>query len=102
MVAATHLDYRHHFADLAFHLDVALDDEVVTQERNQVSTKPQVGEGLRDLDSRWLLAPEGGVEAGDLAQVVLPEDHTLADNHLLVDRQLLCAYREPDRPAGAG
>src|ERR1700694_3882324 len=46
MVVPPHLDYRHHLANLALHLDVALDYEVVAQERDQVSTESQVGKGL--------------------------------------------------------
>src|ERR1700686_2921951 len=49
VVAPAHLDHRHHSAELTFHLDVPLDDDLVGNERHLLRRKARLGECLGDF-----------------------------------------------------
>ncbi len=49
VIAASNLDYGYHPPKLALYLDVALDDDLVGDERDSLSCESNVGESFHDL-----------------------------------------------------
>src|SRR5688500_11584667 len=49
VVTSAHLDHRHHAAQLAFHLDIALDDDLVRDEGYFFRRESNVGKSFHDF-----------------------------------------------------